>query len=93
MVSNDKSKPQQKQNKKQEEEIINFGVIGKYENKNIFFNEGSKFGDYLTHDKKNYSIPECFKPLTISKAIKIISFKKNNKKYKEETETNIEEPE
>ena len=45
------------------------------------------------HDKKNYSIPECFKPLTISKAIKIISFKKNNIKSKEETEINIDESE
>lgn len=90
MSSNDKSKPQQKPTKKADDEIINFGVIGKYENKNIFFNEGSKFGDYLTHDKKNYSIPECFKPLTFSKAIKIISFKKNNNKSKEETEINID---
>ena len=45
----------------------------------FFFNEGSKFGDFLTHDKINYSIPECFKPLTFTKAIKIISFKLNKK--------------
>ena len=75
---------------KEEEEIKNFGVIGKYENKNIFYNEGSKYGNYLTHNKINYSIPECFKPLTLSKAIKIITFKKKNKKPVE-AEKQIEE--
>ena len=81
----------QKPTKKEEEEILNFGVIGKFENKNIFYNEGSKFGDYLTHNKKNYSIPECFKPLTFSKAIKIINFKKNNIKPNETEKQNITE--
>ena len=72
-----------------EDEIIEFGVIGKYENKNIFYNEGKEFGNYLNWNKINFSIHETFKPLTLSKALKIINYKlmkmkENNKKNDEE---------
>ena len=72
-----------------EEEIIEFGVIGKYENKNIFYNEGKEFGNYLNWNKINFSIHETFKPLTLSKVHKIINYKLM--KMKEAKQTKDEE--
>ena len=86
MSTNDNDKNKQKP---KEEEITVYGLIGKYDNKNIFFNQGSKYGDYLTHDNINYSIPECFKPLTLSKAVKIVSFKLNKKQSNVNTNEEI----
>jgi tRNA C32,U32 (ribose-2'-O)-methylase TrmJ len=75
-MSTENKQNKTKQNKiKPEKEITEYGLIGTHENNNIFFNEGVEFGDYLRCNNINFSIHEKFKPLTLSKALKIINYK------------------
>ena len=50
--------------------------LGKFEEESIFLNNG-KFGYYLNHNKKLYSVPQCFQKPTfkLDDAIKIIKYK------------------
>lgn len=74
-------------------EVIN-PYLGKYSGSSVFLNHG-KYGPYLNHDSKLYSVPQCFQKPTfkLSDAIKIIEFRKkwfeqqkeNKKDFKEES--------
>ena len=59
--------------------------IGSYMDSSVFLNNG-KYGWYLNHDKKLYSVPQCFQKPTfkLQDAIKIIEYKQKTQKQEEE---------
>ena len=59
--------------------------IGSYMDTAVFLNNG-KYGWYLNHDKKLYSVPQCFQKPTfkLDDAIKIIKFKQQKQDKQEE---------
>ena len=58
--------------------------LGKFEEESIFLNNG-KFGYYLNHNKKLYSVPQCFQKPTfkLKDAVKIIEYRRNKEAEKE----------
>ena len=52
-------------------------VLGKINNKKCYINEG-KYGHYLTHEGKNYKVPEWFpvEKMDVITAEKLIEYKK-----------------
>ena len=56
-------------------EITDFGIIGKLNETDIFYKEGTKYGNYLRYKEMNFSIHAKFYPLTLNKAIMIINYK------------------
>ena len=63
--------------------------LGKFEEESIFLNNG-KFGYYLNHNKKLYSVPQCFQKPTfkLKDAVKIIEYRRK-KEAEKENENNI----
>ena len=74
--------------------------LGKINNKKCYINNG-KYGFYLTHDSKNYKIPDWFphEKMDLDIAGRLIEYKKQMSeqwlanKPKEESETEEEEEE
>ena len=68
--------------------------IGSYMDTSIFLNSG-KYGWYLNHDKKLYSVPQCFqKPdFGLQDAIKIIEYKKKMKEQQIENKKDFQDVE
>jgi len=58
--------------------------LGKFEGESIFLNNG-KFSYYLNHNKKLYSVPQCFQKPTfkLKDAVKIIEYRRNKEAEKE----------
>ena len=58
--------------------------LGKFEEESIFLNNG-KFGYYLNHNKKLYSVPQCFQKPTfkLKDAVKIIEYRRKKEAEKE----------
>ena len=61
--------------------------IGSYMDTAVFLNHG-KYGFYLNHNKRLYSVPQCFQKLTfkLDDAIKIIEYKQKTQKQEHEQE-------
>ena len=59
--------------------------IGSYMDTSIFLNNG-KYGYYLNHNNKLYSVPQCFQKPTFKSddAIKVIKYKQKIQKQEEE---------
>jgi topoisomerase IA-like protein len=59
--------------------------LGSYMESSLFLNNG-KYGWYLNHNNKLYSVPKCFQKPTfkLDDAIKIIKYKQQTQKQKQE---------
>ena len=66
--------------------------IGSYMDTSVFLNHG-KYGYYLKHNERLYSVPQCFqKPdFGLQDAIKIIEYKKKMKEQQIENKKDFED--
>ena len=67
--------------------------LGKFEEESIFLNNG-KFGYYLNHNKKLYSVPQCFQKPTfkLKDAVKIIKYKQQKQEEEDKIKNSGKEP-
>ena len=50
-------------------------MVGKLNDEDIHYKEGTKYGNYLRYKDMNFSIHHKFYPLNLDKCIKIINYK------------------